>query len=134
MPFDKMSSFFDKKRLPLTVGALLFLGLCLVFWPKTEPNDDVLYADRLEARLASMVDDLCGVSGSCVLLTTESLGESVYTMQNLVDTKTPEIRGVAVICKGGDSPSLQKKITDLIAAVTGAPANRISVCGIGKRQ
>ena len=131
---NKAMALFKRFRLPLTVGAMLLIGLCLVLLPggETKRSETLTYASELEARIASLVDTVCGKSGSRVLLTTENGGESVYAMQNLVDRKAPEIRGVAVICQGGDDPTLQKKITELIEAVTGAKSHRIRVCGMGK--
>lgn len=48
--------------------------------------------------------------------------------QALVETALePEIRGVAIVCEGGDDIAVVKRITDLVSVVLGIPSNRICV-------
>ncbi len=41
--------------------------------------------------------------------------------------KLPEIRGVAVVCQGGDDISVIARVTELVSVVLGVPTNRIFV-------
>jgi stage III sporulation protein AG len=45
----------------------------------------------------------------------------------VLSEKAPEVRGVAVICKGGDQISVQKKIISLLASLLSIPTNKIYV-------
>ena len=48
--------------------------------------------------------------------------------QALVETRLePEVKGVAVLCEGGDDILVIKRITDLVATVLDIPTNRICV-------
>lgn len=48
--------------------------------------------------------------------------------QALVETALePEIRGVAIVCEGGDDIAVVKRITDLVSVVLGVPTSRICV-------
>jgi len=39
----------------------------------------------------------------------------------------PKIRGIAVLCEGGDSPLVKSRITDMLTALLDVPSNKISV-------
>lgn len=48
--------------------------------------------------------------------------------QALVETaREPEIKGVAIVCEGGDDVAVIKRITDVVSVVLGIPTNRICV-------
>ncbi|MBC5579932.1 stage III sporulation protein AG [Anaerofilum sp. BX8] len=48
--------------------------------------------------------------------------------QALVETaREPEIKGVAIVCEGGDDVAVVKRITDVVSVVLGIPTNRICV-------
>lgn len=42
-------------------------------------------------------------------------------------TLEPEIKGVAVVCRGGDDIMVVKRITELVSVLLGVPTNRICV-------
>lgn len=41
----------------------------------------------------------------------------------------PKIESVAIVCKGGDSATVQAKLIKLVSAATGLSSNRISIAG-----
>ena len=45
----------------------------------------------------------------------------------LLKTNAPKVKGVIVVCDGGDDPTVAKQITDAVSAALGIGANRISV-------
>ena len=53
-----------------------------------------------------------------VLVGNSGLLETVYT---------PKILGVAVVCEGGEKPSVQNQVSALVAALTGVGSNHITV-------
>lgn len=113
------------------------------------------YTEKLEKRIREMCLSVDGVKEACVLVTLESGSEYVYadniTEQKSADTSHsytsdylivegndgtspvvvkeiyPKIRGVAVVCNGGDSPVLQKKLTELLSAALGISSGRIKI-------
>ena len=101
------------------------------------------YEKNLAKRLASMIDRLDGVSDSHVMLTidqsysNELAGESgeYLTIREsdggqgtvTVASKAPIVKGVAVVCKGGQSPQKQKEIISMLSALLNLPTHKIFV-------
>ena len=87
------------------------------------------YSESLSVKLVDMIENINGVGEAQVLLTLESSYEYVY----LDDDKTlskilePKVRGVAVVCTGGDDPVVKEKITKLLATVLSVGTGSISV-------
>ena len=42
----------------------------------------------------------------------------------------PRVRGIAVVCTGGDLPRIRETVTDLLSAAIGIPASKIQVAGM----
>ena len=119
---------------------------------RTESSDPVYYSALLEEKIRQLILRLDGVDEAAVLLTLDGTGEYVYAQNTSVseqgrtgdylvvqengDEKTvlvseiyPRIRGVAVVCTGGDTVQVQKKITELLSASLGISSGRITVSG-----
>ena len=47
----------------------------------------------------------------------------------LVTTEMPEIRGVAVVCEGGDDALLREKIENAVTAALNVTSKRVYICG-----
>ncbi len=103
------------------------------------------YEKALSERLEEMIDKVDGVSGVHVMLTlergySESLakdGDDYLTLKQsdggqetvTIFREAPEVKGVAVICKGGDDPEIQKEIIEMLCALFHLSSNRIFVSG-----
>ena len=103
------------------------------------------YEQRLEKEIAALCDEVSGVgqsevmvqlkSGSRVIYATDEKGKptlvgSGSSEQALPSTVLPpEIAGVAVVCRGGHSPSTQQTLIALISTALGIPTNRVIVAG-----
>lgn len=113
------------------------------------------YTEKLEKRVRELCLAVEGIDKVEVLLTLESGSELVYadnvkeekesgkswsytsdylTVNNGNGTAAvpvteiyPKIRGVAVVCNGGGRADVQKKLTELLSAALGIPANRIKI-------
>ena len=87
-----------------------------------------------------------GAGKTAVMVTLESDSERIYATDTdrdgasthvllgsggtdgLVETvQTPQVRGVAVVCEGGGSPTVQSRVTALVETLTGVGANHITV-------
>lgn len=112
------------------------------------------YTERLEERIRKLCLSVDGVSKADVLVTLECGSEYVYA-DNVSSTRSdggsdytsdylivesedgtspvtvteiyPRIRGVAVVCSGGDSVNIQKKLTELLSAALGIGTNKIKI-------
>lgn len=47
----------------------------------------------------------------------------------LLKTEMPEIRGVAVVCEGGDNEYINEKIVNTITAALNITSKRVYICG-----
>ena len=99
------------------------------------------YENQLEERLEEKINKITGVSGCDVILLVETSYRYDYIKDNAgryslkdsgseersVTESAPTIRGVAVICGGGDDPVVQKNVMDMLSALLGLPKNKIWV-------
>ena len=94
-----------------------------------ENLDSSAYCNDLSSRLVEMTQSIDGVGETKILLTLNSSFEYVYLDDDKTLTKVlePEIRGVAVACKGGDNPVVCEKITQMLMTVLSLSAGDISV-------
>ena len=51
----------------------------------------------------------------------------------LVTAKMPQIRGVAIVCEGGDSEIINEKITNTVTAALDITSKRVYICGRKQR-
>ena len=128
----KIKEFLKKNIVFLLPGLLLLCGLLLLFGNRGDGKEDAGYSEELSSGLRKMIDAVNGESGAEVMVTLENEYEAVYASSSLVSRKSPTVRGIAVICPGGDDPKKQLKIVSLIRAVAGIGSDKISVCGTGK--
>lgn len=112
------------------------------------------YTEKLEEKIQSLCTAVDGVGGVRVLVTLDCGSEFVYADNRTEDVDDagssytsdyliiedkngtspvtvteiyPKIRGVAVVCDGGDAPTVKTKLTKLLAAALGISTSRISV-------
>ena len=115
----------------------------------TDHTEDVAalqeYEKTLEKEIAALCDEVAGVGqcevmvhlqgGTRVVYATDEKGKpmavgsgsSEQALQSAL--LSPEIAGVAVVCRGGDSPTVQHTLTELISTALGIPTNRVSIAG-----
>lgn len=145
---------FDKQK----VGILL-LALCgvllIVFSGKigktsadteTQEYTDVsFYTSYLEKRISELCKSVEGITEATVFLTLDCSSEYVYSEDSASDFLIlsgsdgeqavmlyeiyPRVRGVAVVCTGGDLPRIRETVTDLLSAALDLPSNKIKVAG-----
>lgn len=113
------------------------------------------YSNETEEKLADIISKVEGAGKTKVFLTIEESEEYVYA-QNissdrndglqlnedkeyvivdgnggksglLVKTVNPKIRGVAIVCEGGDDPAVQQRIYSCVSASLGISTARISI-------
>ncbi len=139
----------------LGLALLLFTGGDGEKEESAEYRSVISYTEKLERRVEEICLAVDGIDKVDVLLTLESGSEFVYadnikdesigeggrsytsdyliiekddgTAPVLVSEIYPRIRGVAVVCNGGDKPAVQKKLTELLSAALGISAGRIRI-------
>lgn len=119
--------------------------------------DETEYTSSLEDKLEEMISLINGAGETRVIVTLECDYETVYAKDGslskndssmdedseyiiidseetqsglLLKTVTPKIRGVAVVCAGGDSQYVQTAVIEMLSAVLDIGTNHISVAKI----
>lgn len=74
------------------------------------------YSTQIQSDLQSVISRIEGAGKTEVLLTMENSVEYVYLDDSTTKTKEiePLIRGVLVVCEGGDSPVVVERITEAV--------------------
>ena len=73
--------------------------------------------------------ELDGVGELTIVVTLDSLSENVFSERGsgIKTVITPKVRGVAIICEGGDDVIVKQKIVELVSRVLGINTTKISV-------
>ena len=150
-----MEKIRNKRRFLLLagLGALLIVGSSLLGTlgsrkaEETAFTDVGFYTEYLEKRITELCRSLEGVAEAQVFLTLDCSSEYVYQEDGSSDFLIlsdasgeqavmlceiyPKVRGIAVVCTGGDLPRVKETVTELLSAALGLPSNRIRVAGGG---
>jgi len=143
----------DKSKLIILIMALTGISLILIssLGGKEKELDTVeytevgFYTSYLEGRITDLCNSIYGVSDTKVFLTLDTSSEYVYQGDGVSDFLIlsgdggetavklceiyPRVRGIAVVCGGGDIPRVKEAITELLSAALGLPTNKIKVAG-----
>lgn len=141
----------DKSKLILILmaaaGVLLLLlgGLKSTDKPEESYGDVGFYTEYLEERITSLCDSVEGVENTAVFLTLDCSSEYIYSQNSasdflilsgtegeeavLLQEIYPKVRGIAVVCTGGDLPRIRETLTELLTAALDLPAHRIRIAG-----
>lgn len=89
------------------------------------------YEHTLEQRLSDILSDIDGVGEAKVMVTLDTSGHTEFgkNADMLISVTAPEVRGVIVVCDGGDSVAVKEKVIDAVSGVFGINTLRISVAG-----
>ena len=140
-----------KAVLPLILVAAALAALALYRGGDTEEKREYcveLLSDELEDKIEKLCLSVSGVRRAEVLLTLDTSEEYVmakdveqngeYRKSVTVDAEgggielcvvSPKVRGVAVVCTGGDKPAVKQKIISLVSSALGLDSSKISVAG-----
>lgn len=148
---------FKLDRSKISILVLAFVGILLIafsgFFGKSsaEAGDEQEYTDidfytgYLEKRICELCRSIDGITDATVFLTLDCSNEYVYSEENASDVLIlsgsngeqavllyeiyPRVRGVAVVCTGGDLPRIRETVTELLSASLGLPSSKIKVAG-----
>ena len=150
-----MEKIRNKRRFLLLagLGVLLIVGSSLLgALGNREPEETAFtdvgfYTEYLEKRITELCRSLEGVAEAQVFLTLDCSSEYVYQEDGSSDFLIlsdasgeqavmlyeicPKVRGIAVVCTGGELPQVKETVTELLSAALGLPSNRIRVAGGG---
>lgn len=119
----------------------------------TEKDNEISftsYEKDIEERLKKLLESIDGAGNVQVMVTIESGDEKVYATESkksenneeknyvivdfegsdnglLLKIAQPEIRGVAIVCQGADSPTVRNAVIGAVTSVLGISSNRVNV-------
>lgn len=115
---------------------------------RTDIIDTSDYVDKLEHDVAALIERIDGAGVANVLITLESDSEHVYAYDSrngsreyltvgsgsneepvLLRRMTPRLRGIAVVCSGGNDPIVQQKIISMLCSLFDLPSTKVFVSG-----
>ena len=87
------------------------------------------YEAALEKRLEDILSKIEGIGEVDVMVTLDTACETEYGRNaDMISSVTaPKVRGVAVVCGGGDSITVKEKVINAVAGVLGIGVSHISV-------
>ena len=92
------------------------------------------YCEKTQSNLEEMISSIRGAGKTRVLLTMENSVEYVYLKDSSTKTKEvePHIRGVLVVCEGGDDPVAVERITLAVTKSLGISTARICIAKLSE--
>ena len=87
------------------------------------------YEARLEKRLSDILSEIKGIGKTEVMITLDGAEQTEYgkSKDMLISVKAPQVRGVIVVCEGGDNIAVREKVINAVSGVFGISTTRISV-------
>lgn len=146
---ESSRSFFEKIKNNKFILIILITGVVFLFAPtgdKTEKNYDVSYEKNLKEETEAIIGKIEGAGKVSVMIsfydkgkavpvtdrneTGEVLNEKTVSVSGkvaLLKEEYPSVRGVVVVCRGGNNEKVKENIINAVAAITGAPVHSIKV-------
>lgn len=87
------------------------------------------YEVKLEKKLTDIIEKIEGTSDIHVMITLEKTEESIYggKTSDISAIVTPTVRGVTVVCKGGENAVIREKVLEAVCKALGVSAARVCV-------
>ena len=87
------------------------------------------YEGKLEKKLTEIIEKIDGTSDIHVMITLEKTEENIYggKTSDISATVTPTVRGVVVVCKGGENATIREKVLEAVCKALGVSAARVCV-------
>lgn len=87
------------------------------------------YEKELEVKLADILSQIEGIGKIDIMITLDTSEETTYINNKDDPTciKTPLVRGVIVVCDGGDDVIIKQKVINAVSGAFGISTTRISV-------
>lgn len=125
---EKLKKLFGSEKTRKIIVMVGLIGIALLFISSYvdfgSSSDDIkegefsvkTYSTEIEKDLQTVISQIEGAGETKVLLTMENSVEYVYLDDSTTKTKEiePHIRGVLVVCEGGDEPVVVSRITEAV--------------------
>lgn len=149
---EKKSIWLIAAALLVGICLMLYGGDGKISKSPTGGTEQFLDTAALEAEIKDLCERVRGVSDAAVMITIDTCAEQLYA-RNVKSTKSsddsderveyvttagglvpvgqvmPRIRGIAVVCGGGDDAAVKLRLTEMLCALFSVPASSVSIVG-----
>lgn len=134
MKKDKLKELLRHPKAVKIAVAVGLLAIVLIFLSSyidfgSGNVDTEKYASELSSELLEILSSVEGVGNAKIFLTMDNSGENVY--QNNSDSKvksiTPTVRGVVVVCDGGDDPIVVERVLSAVTRSLAISSDKVSI-------
>ena len=131
----KLSKWLSDKRIVkiaviIGTAAVLLIGLSsFIDFSGSEKDNSDHYAAKTEAHLLEIISQISGVGEAKIFLTMDNGGENVYLKNTDTKTKSiePKVRGVVVVCDGGDDPLVVARVMDAVTKSLNIGSDKVCI-------
>lgn len=131
----KLGKWLSDKRVVtvaviIGVAAVLLIGLTSFVDRSGDKNvSSDQYASNTEAHLLEIISQISGVGEAKIFLTMDNSGENVYLKNTDTKTKSiePKVRGVVVVCDGGDDPLVVSRVLDAVTKSLNISSDKVCI-------
>ena len=134
MKKDKLKELFNNPKavkiaVAVGISAILFIFLSSYIDFGAKSADMEKYSAQLSSQLLEILSSVEGVGEVRIFLTMDNAGENIY--QNNSDSKvksiTPTVRGVVVVCDGGDNPVVMERVMSAVTKSLDISSDKVSI-------
>ena len=140
-----IKKLFESDKARKIIVIIGIIGIALIFISsisgintdkKTEGFSVTTYSTEIESDLQKILSSISGCGETKVLLTIENSVEYVYLEDSTTKTKEiqPVIRGVLVVCEGGDDPVVTQTVTQAVTRALDISSAKVCVTKLTERR
>lgn len=143
----RLKKLFEGEKARKIILVLGAVGIALIFLSsltsfdstkkeQTEGFSVTTYSTEIESDLQKILSSISGCGETKVLLTIENSVEYVYLDDSTTKTKEiqPVIRGVLVVCEGGDDPVVTQTVTQAVTRALDISSAKVCVTKLTERR
>lgn len=142
-----LKKLFESDRARTVIIIIGVIGIALIFISSLTGFDTgqkggeegfsvTTYSTEIESDLQKILSSISGCGETRVLLTMENSVEYVYLDDSTTKTKEiqPVIRGVLVVCEGGDDPVVTQTVTQAVTRALDISSAKVCVTKLNQRR
>ncbi len=142
---EKAKKLFENEKVRKIIVISGIIGIALIFissyvdfgsFTDSSKNEFSVdsYSQQIENDLSSAISKIEGAGKAKVMLTMENSKELVYIDGTTTKTKEiqPLIRGVLVLCEGGDDPTVVERITQAVTKTLGISSAKVCIAKLSE--
>lgn len=134
--FD-IKNLINNDKITRVAIIVLVVALVLIFLSSFIDTSSILsnkvsiddYTVELESRLLTIVTQIQGVGQAQIFLTMDNEGENIFlnNTNTKVQSITPVVRGVVVVCEGGDDPVVVSRVMSAITSSLDISSDKVCI-------